>query len=100
MNYETIVGLQVTDEALYSTYREKMLPILESHGGGFRYDFKLAEVLKNESGNPMNRVFAIFFGDKQLMQKFFDNAEYLAIKEKYFSTSVQAMTIISEYDRL
>ena len=40
MKHETIVGLLVTDDELYATYREKMTPTLESYGGVCRYNFK------------------------------------------------------------
>ena len=63
--HENIVGLYVTNDDLYSTYRQKMIPILESYGGGFRYDFQIAEVLTNDSDVPINRLFAIYFDDKE-----------------------------------
>ena len=61
MSYEMMVGLQVKCNDKYSRYREAMTPLLKSYGGGFRYDFKVSEVLKNAEGRPINRVFAIFF---------------------------------------
>ena len=45
MSYELIVGLNIISDELYSKYREAMTPILKSFGGGFRYDFKVSEVL-------------------------------------------------------
>ncbi len=59
-----MVGLTVTDDALYQQYREAMAPLLAAHGGGFRYDFTIAKVLKSASEHPINRVFAIGFGSK------------------------------------
>jgi len=38
MSFEMMVGLNVTDEACYAKYREEITPILESFGGGFRYE--------------------------------------------------------------
>jgi uncharacterized protein (DUF1330 family) len=99
MSYEMIVGLQIKDDIAYSEYREAMAPLLESHGGGFRYDFKVSETLKNEEERPINRVFAIFFKDNDNMNSFFSNLEYLSIKSKFFDQSVEATTIISEYER-
>lgn len=99
MSYEMIVGLQVKDDKVYSEYRKAMTPLLESYGGGFRYDFKVSEVLKNEEERPINRVFAIYFGSKENSESFFTNEEYLSIKSKFFEASVEATTIISEYLR-
>lgn len=97
MSYEMVVGLKVKDDQEYSNYREAMKPLLEIAEGGFRYDFKVSQVLKNDGKRPINRVFVIYFGDKNMMESFFSNPEYLKIKKKYFETSVEATTIISEY---
>ena len=94
-----MVGLQVKDDQKYSDYRAAMAPILTEFGGGFRFDFKVAEVLKNEEGRPINRVFAIYFFDRQKMELFFSDPRYLAVKLEYFESSVEATTIISEYIR-
>ena len=99
MSYEMVVGLKVKDDKTYSKYRQDMKPLLERVDGGFRYDFKISEVLKNDEQNPINRVFVIFFGNKSKMDSFFLNPEYLKIKEKYFESSVEATTIISEYNK-
>ncbi|PIK16399.1 DUF1330 domain-containing protein [Halobacteriovorax sp. JY17] len=99
MSYEMIVGLQVKNDEQYDLYRQAMTPLLENYGGGFRYDFRISEVLKNEEGRPINRVFAIFFEDKKSMGSFFANDKYLAIKAEFFEGSVEATTIISEYVR-
>jgi len=98
MKYENIVGLFVTDDEMYSGYRQQMTPLLESYGGGFRYDFRVAQTLINESGDPINRVFAIYFGDKKQMDCFFADPDYLRMKETFFIPSVQSVTIISEYE--
>ena len=99
MGYEMTVGLQIKDDAMYSSYREAMRPLLEKAGGGFRYDFKISEVLKNAEGRPINRVFFIYFGSKELSDQFFSDPEYLKIKSKFFEASVEATTIISAYRR-
>ena len=95
--YEMLVGLEIKDNEIYQNYRDKMGPLLIRHGGGFRYDFKIAETLKSETDNKINRVFIIYFKNKQFMKNFFDNDEYRKIKVEYFESSVGDMTIISEY---
>ncbi len=97
--FEMLVGLQLKNEDVYLAYRKAMRPILKEHGGGFAYDFKVAEVLINSSGNPINRVFTIYFPDKETSKQFFSNSQYLEIKEKYFNKAVECTTIISEYER-
>ncbi len=97
--YEMIVGLYIKNDEIYSQYRKDMTPLLEQKEGGFRYDFKVSEVLKNEGENPINRVFAIYFGSKIQMDQFFSDPKYLEIKNKYFEPSVGHTTIISEYTR-
>jgi uncharacterized protein (DUF1330 family) len=99
MSYEMIVGLQIRNEDVYAEYRAAMKPLLEKVNGGFRYDFKVSEVLKNEEGRPINRVFAIYFENKTKMDSFFNDPAYLKVKQKYFEHSVEATTIISEYER-
>ena len=71
--FELLVGLQVIDDEQYRLYREAMTPLLHGCGGSFGYDFKIAEVLINESGAPMNRVFTIRFPDKTTSEAFFND---------------------------
>ena len=99
MPHERIVGLTVTDDAAYQEYRAAMGPLLEAHGGGFRFDFTIAEVLKSSSDHPINRVFAIYFADRERMAAFYANAEYRRIKAAFFEPSVAGATVIGEYDR-
>ena len=99
MSYEMIVGLEVRDSKLYADYREAMAPLLRRHGGGFRYDFEVARVLRSESKHQINRVFAIYFKDRENKVAFFAHPDYQAIKAKYFERSVASTTIISEYLR-
>jgi uncharacterized protein (DUF1330 family) len=98
MPLEMLVGLNVTDDEAYSTYREGMTPILEIHGGSFGYDFKVAEVLRSESEVPINRVFTIRFPDEPTMSTFFSNAEYLEVKATHFNRSVGDTVIIATYE--
>ncbi|WP_411824605.1 DUF1330 domain-containing protein [Leptospira sp. 'Mane'] len=99
LSYETVVGLEIKDENLYTSYRQAMTPLLKNYEGGFRYDFKIQETLINEDGKPINRVFLIFFKNKDKKDKFFSDPEYLKIRETYFTPSVGSATIISEYER-
>ena len=94
-----IVGLQISNEDLYRDYRKAMKPLLDKAGGGFRYDFKVSEVLQNQEGHPINRVFAIYFGSKTKKENFFHDPAYQEIKKQFFEASVEATTIISEYER-
>ncbi|EQC48899.1 hypothetical protein M899_3198 [Bacteriovorax sp. BSW11_IV] len=96
---EMLVGLNVTNDEDYTNYRKEMTPILNSIGGGFGYDFKIAEVLKTESENKINRVFTIFFPSEEEMNNFFAGKKYIEIKEKYFAHSVAATTIMATYNR-
>jgi uncharacterized protein (DUF1330 family) len=97
--YEVIVGLEVTDDNLYNKYREGMKPILSNYGGGFRYDFKIAQTLKSESDGPINRLFAIYFESKDSMDQFFSNEDYLKVRSEFFEPSVSSTTMISGYER-
>ena len=94
-----LVGLNITNDTEYTKYREAMTPILKSMGGGFGYDFKIAEVLKSESVNKINRVFTIFFPNEEKMNSFFSDSNYLKIKEQFFANSVGETTIISTYEK-
>jgi uncharacterized protein (DUF1330 family) len=98
MSYELLVGLQVTDSNKYLQYRQEMMPLLEKYGGGFRYDFLIKETLKSETENEINRVFVIYFKDKESMGLFFNDTEYLQIKHELYVDSVTATTILSEYE--
>nr|WP_246843697.1 DUF1330 domain-containing protein [Leptospira biflexa] len=99
LSLETIVGLQVKDEVLYAEYRKAMKPILEQYEGGFRYDFKIQEMLKSETKEPINRVFLIYFKNKESKLNFFADPEYKKVREKYFVPSVESTTQIAEYER-
>lgn len=99
MAYELMVGLNVIDQAGYQAYRDAMGPILAEHGGGFRYDFMIATVLKSEAPHPVNRVFALGFKDKQSKEAFFSNADYRQVRAKLFEPSVNGSTIIAAYTR-
>ena len=99
MAFETLVALNVIDDAAYDAYRAAMAPLLEQHGGGFGYDFRVSEVLRAETEAPINRVFTIGFPDEETMKGFFANEDYLAIRQEHFVPSVSAATIIARYER-
>ncbi len=99
MATEILVALQVTDNELYDRYRAEMYPILQEYGGSFGYDFKVAEVLKSETPEPLNRVFTIRFQNKDNIDAFFKNAEYLAIKKLYFTPAVTTVVEIANYEK-
>ena len=97
MAYEMLVGLKIKDAEVYQKYREAMYPILEQFGGGFGYDFWIQETLRSKTPNPINRVFTIYFESKQSMDLFFSDPKYLEAKKRFFEESVEATTIISQY---
>ncbi|HEX6810085.1 MAG TPA: DUF1330 domain-containing protein [Planctomycetota bacterium] len=99
MPHEMMVGLTVTDARIYQQYRDAMAPLLAAHGGGFRYDFTIAEVLKSASDHAINRVFAIYFGSRAQKDAFFAHPDYKAIRAKFFEPSVAGITIFGAYDR-
>ncbi len=98
MAREMLVGLNVIDDQAYQRYRDAMRPILKSYGGGFRYDFKVSEVLKQVTDAPINRVFTIHFRDGAASEAFFSDPDYIRVREQHFDTSVADMTIIAAYD--
>ncbi|KYG03476.1 hypothetical protein BE18_14400, partial [Sorangium cellulosum] len=77
-----LVGLQIADEASYARYRAGMTPILSSYGGAFGHDFVVARVLKGEAG--INRVFTLLFPDRAARERFFADAQYLAVRAELF----------------
>ncbi|MFY9341159.1 MAG: DUF1330 domain-containing protein [Planctomycetota bacterium] len=99
MTHELMVGLTVTDDATYQQYRDAMAPLLAAHGGGFRYDFTIAKVLKSASDHAINRVFAIYFASRAQCDAFFAHPDYLAIKARYFTRAVAGTTIFGAWER-
>lgn len=99
MSYERIMGLEVVNDELYQNYRDNMIPILHSFGGSFGFDFKVNETLKSKTDDLINRVFTLDFPSKEIMEEFFTNPAYLAVKEKYFLNSVKSVTIISMHEK-
>jgi uncharacterized protein (DUF1330 family) len=94
-----LVGLNVSDDAVYDQYRAAMKPLLVRYNGGFRHDFRIKEVLKSEASHNINRVFTIYFPDEAAMTAFFSDSEYKAIKKQYFEASVLNTSILAAYQR-
>ena len=99
MAFERIMGLEVINGEEYQKYRKHMMPILHSFGGSFGFDFKINEVLKSKTDDAINRVFTLDFPSKEIMEAFFTNPDYLAVKDKYFLSSVKSVTIISMHEK-
>jgi uncharacterized protein (DUF1330 family) len=99
MTFERVMGLQVSDDEEYQRYRDGMMPILHSFGGSFGFDFKVSKVLLSKTEDDINRVFTIEFPSKEIMDEFFSNPEYLAIKQRHFNNSVKSKTVISTHEK-
>lgn len=98
MAIELLVGLELSDTALYAEYRRAMTPLLNQHQGDFGYDFVVQQTLKPE-GSLINRVFTIHFASQQLMESFFSHPEYLQIKKTFFEKSVTNTHILASYEK-
>ena len=99
MAYELLIGLHVTDEAGYQAYRDAMRPILESYGGGFRYDFQISETLASQANHKINRLFTIYFKDKAARNGFFNDPAYKKVRAKHFTPSVAGSTVIGTLEK-
>lgn len=98
--FERLVGLDVGDEESYRRYREHMIPILKRYGGGFRFDFRIADVLKSDTENKINRLFIIAFADEKSAEAFFADGDYLEVRKTYFEPAVRSATVLSAYNRV
>ncbi len=85
---EILVGLLVTDEAAYATYRAHMTPLLTARGGSFGVDVRVAEVLQSPGSERFNRLFTIRFPSRDEHDAFFADPEYLEVRKRYFDPSV------------
>ena len=99
MQYERLVGLNITNDEVYQQYRTAMKPILESYGGGFGYDFKVSEVLFPEAEKSINRVFTIYFPSQKAMDEFFSNSDYKKVRNLYFKPSVAETFLLASYKK-
>jgi uncharacterized protein (DUF1330 family) len=99
MTYTRVMGICVTNEEEYSNYRKGMMPILQSYGGSFGYDFKVSEVLKSKEDVPINRVFTIEFPNQETMEKFFSDSSYLVVKKAHLDSSISSRTVIAMFEK-
>lgn len=97
--FERIMGLNVVDDESYKKYRDAMTPILNSYQSDFGYDFVISRTLKSKTKNKINRLFTIDFSSEKIMNDFFQDPKYLAIKEKYLDNSIDGKTIISMHEK-
>lgn len=97
--FEYVIGLHVTDDDGYARYRAGMTPILGEYGGSFRYDFRVGEMLKSETPEPVNRLFVISFPSREVADRFFADEAYLAVRSEHFDSAVAAIATIAEYER-
>lgn len=95
--FEILVGLHVIDDPTYDQYRAGMIPILEEHGGYFRYDLLVSEMIKGEADDPYNRVFIISFPDEDTKDQFFGDEAYKQVRAEHFDASVKSGGIIASY---
>jgi len=95
--FEILVGLHITDDENYNKYRAGMTPLLKAHGGYFRYDFRISEMLQGDATDPFNRVFVLSFPDEATKDRFFANEEYKQVRETYFDVSVKSGGVISTF---
>ena len=98
MTYTRVMGICVTNEEEYANYRKGMLPILQSYGGSFGYDFKVSEVMKSKEDVPINRVFTIEFPSEEIMEKFFSDPNYLVVKKTHLDGSISSRTVIGMFE--
>jgi uncharacterized protein (DUF1330 family) len=95
--FERMIGLEVTDDALYTQYRAAMTPLLKAHGGSFVVDVRVAEVLCAPGGGSFNRLFLLRFPSRDAFDAFFADPEYKAVRERLFVPSVGAVSALGEY---
>lgn len=91
-----LVALVVADPVAYARYREAMAPILASHGGSFRHDFVVAEVLRGVDQRS-NRVFTIVFPDRSAKERFFADERYREARAAHFESAVVRTEILAEF---
>jgi uncharacterized protein (DUF1330 family) len=93
--YVMLMGLEIVDGGLYAQYRVAMRPILERFGGAFGSDFEVAKVLIGE--RRINRVFTISFPDRATRARFFADADYRAVRERFYEPAVGSATVLAEF---
>ncbi|HTV23806.1 MAG TPA: DUF1330 domain-containing protein [Polyangiaceae bacterium] len=96
--FTRLLGLMVDDQARYAEYRAAMTPILHAHGGDFGVDLDVARVLKSPADGPLNRVFTIGFPSREAYERFFANADYLAVRAKFFAPAVSRVCVLAQWE--
>lgn len=97
MPIDRLVGVRVSDEAGYRTYRARMTPLLEAQGGRFVVDVRVEEVLRAPDQANFNRLFTIRFPNQAAMEAFFDSPAYQAIRAEHFVPSVSETATLGLY---
>jgi len=95
--YEILVGLHVKDNDAYDQYRAGMTPILKDHGGYFRFDYTIDEMLQGDADDAHNRVFVLSFPDQATMERFFGNEDYKNVRAQHFDPAVKSGGILSSF---
>ncbi|MEM7491069.1 MAG: DUF1330 domain-containing protein [Pseudomonadota bacterium] len=93
--HDTIVAMNVTDEAGYARYRTAMTPVLTRHGGRFAHDFRVAETLTSDAPHPVTRVFTLRLPDADATDAFFADPAYRAAKSAHYDEAVDGFTILA-----
>lgn len=96
--YTCLIGLQVDDAARYAEYRAGMTPLLHAHGGAFGVDLEVSRVLKSAADGPLNRVFTITFPTRDAWERFFADADYLAVRARHFEPAVSRVCTLAEWE--
>jgi len=97
--FELLVGLHITDDESYDKYRDGTTQLLKEHGGYFRYDYTITEMLQGGAEHPHNRVFVLSFPDESTKNRFFANETYQEVRARYFDPAVQSVTQIAAFTR-
>ena len=61
-------------------------------------DITIAKTLRNSAGHEINRVFIIYFPNRQARDRFFDDEAYREIRGRLFEPSVRDVTTIGEWE--
>lgn len=95
---DTLMGMNVVDDALYTRYREEMTPLLEAVGGSFGVDVRVSEVLRSPANRQFNRLFTIRFPSRDIREAFFRDPRYLEIRRRLFEPAVAYYDQLAVYD--
>ncbi|MEM7644974.1 MAG: DUF1330 domain-containing protein [Pseudomonadota bacterium] len=93
--HDTIVAINVTEEAGYARYRAAMTPVLTQYGGRFAHDFRVVETLTTDAPHPVTRVFTLRLPDPESTDAFFADPAYQAAKAAHYDQAVEGFTILA-----